>query len=138
VTEKRHDRESKSTDTVVLPITQEQVEIRRQEIETGVTRIAKKVTERSERIDEPLLRQHVEVNRVPVGRVVDEPMPPRYEGDVLIVPVVEEEVVVTRRWVLKEELHVIRRTVEERHRETIKLRSEDAVVEHQPRSERNG
>jgi stress response protein YsnF len=56
----------------------------------------------------------------------------REEGDTLIVPIVEEAVVVERRLVVKEEIHVrrIRRT--ENYEERVKVRKQEAVVTRSP------
>jgi len=71
----------------------------------------------------------VEVTRVPCERYVDEAPPVRTEGDVTILPVVEEVLVVETRLLLKEEIH-LRRT---KTRETVEipatLRRQRAIVE---------
>ena len=56
----------------------------------------------------------------------------RQEGDVTIVPVVEEIVVVERRLMLKEELHVRRVRSTHRHEETVTLRYQEAEVVRRP------
>ncbi len=79
-------------------------------------------------VDEPVLRDHVVVERVAVGRAVDSVPPVRQEGDVTILSVVEEVVVVERRLMLKEELHLRRVRTTERHVETVTLREQDVSV----------
>jgi stress response protein YsnF len=56
----------------------------------------------------------------------------RQEGDVTIIPVVEEILVVERRLVLKEEVHIRRIKTTERHQEQIKLRRQEATVSRTP------
>ncbi|WP_244445315.1 DUF2382 domain-containing protein [Microvirga sp. BSC39] len=74
-------------------------------------------------------RETAEVTRVPVDRVVEAAPEVRTEGDVTIVPVVEEVLVVDKRLVLKEEL-LIRRRVETETREVpVTLRKQRAIVE---------
>ena len=80
-------------------------------------------------MDEPFIREEVEVVRVAVGRQVDAPPPPREEGDTLIIPVLEEVLVVEKRLVLVEELHVSKRRVEERRPQSFTLRKEEVVAE---------
>ena len=58
----------------------------------------------------PLRRETVNIERVSVNRVVDTIAPPRTEGDVTIVPVYEEVLVVAKQLVLKEELRITRRS----------------------------
>ena len=116
-------------DPVVVPVTQEQAQVSKKEVETGVVRVRKLVREHLEQIDEPLRHDEVEIEHVPVNRVVDAPAPPREEGDVLVVPVYEEVVTVQRQWVLREEIRLRRREVQTRHRERIALREEQVRIE---------
>ena len=64
-----------------------------------------------------------------VDRVIPEMIEPYMDGDVYVVPVIEEEVIVTRQLRLREELR-IRRAVSE-HTELVQtpFRRERAVVE---------
>jgi uncharacterized protein (TIGR02271 family) len=85
-------------------------------------------------VDEPLLREEVEVERVSVNRVVEEPSGIRYEGDRTIIPLYEEVLVVEKRLMLTEELHVTKRQVETRDPQRVSLRREEAVVERKEES----
>jgi len=60
--------------------------------------------------DEPLLREDCEVERVSVRKLLDKPAETRQEGDTLIVPLMEEIWVVEKRLMLREELHIKRKT----------------------------
>ena len=68
------------------------------------------------------------MERVPIGRVIDAVPPVREEGDTTVLPVVVEEVVVQRRLVLKEEIRIRRLRSTGRHRETVVLREQEAVI----------
>jgi uncharacterized protein (TIGR02271 family) len=72
------------------------------------------------------------VERVSIDRVVDQAPPPRQEGDTLVLPVLEEVVVVERRLVLKEEVRITRRATESRNPQTVTLRSEDVRIDRIP------
>jgi stress response protein YsnF len=78
------------------------------------------------------MAEHVEVERVAVGREVDRAEGPRQEGDVLVVPVYEEVVVVQRRLVLKEEIRLHRRATVRRWEEDVSLRRDEPVIERHP------
>jgi uncharacterized protein (TIGR02271 family) len=52
----------------------------------------------------------------------------REEGDTLVIPVVEEELVVTKRLVLKEEIHLVKRRTTERSNQQVTLHSEHAEI----------
>lgn len=112
-----------------LPLVEEEVRIRKEKRETGRVRVRTRVHERTETIDEPLVREAVEVERVPVNRVLDAPASIREEGDTTIIPVVEERLVVKKELVLVEELHVTRTRTEHRDPQTVTLRRTEAEVE---------
>jgi stress response protein YsnF len=124
---------SRPDDEVIkVPVIEEQLAVNTRTVDTGRgVRIHKSVSEHPVSIDEALLRDEVEVRHVPVDRVVAPGQEPavRYEGDTLIVPVLEEVLVLERRVRIKEELHIIRTRREERHQETAVLKSEQVSIE---------
>lgn len=115
---------------VVIPVMAERVDVSRRVVDTGVVRLRKVVHEREELVDRTVTRETVRVDRVPMNQVVPGPMEPRQEGDTLVIPVVEEVLVVERRFVLKEEVRVLRqRVTEPAEPERVTLRREEIVVE---------
>lgn len=118
-----------------IPLHDEVLSVGKHTVERGRVRITTEVRERQETVEQELDSDSVEVVRVPVGRPVDAAPEPRHEGDVLIIPVVEEELVVTKRLVLREELHIRKRTTRRTERVTETLRSEEASVERLPAPE---
>ncbi|HZF76287.1 MAG TPA: YsnF/AvaK domain-containing protein [Acetobacteraceae bacterium] len=98
----------------VLPVVEEVPRIVRRRRVTGRVRVAVTTSETSEAVEAVLRRRDAEVTRVPIGREVESPPPVRQEGDVLIVPVLEERLVLVRRLVLTEEVHLRLSTQEER------------------------
>jgi hypothetical protein len=54
----------------------------------------------------PLVSQDIEITRVTINRVVEGVVPVRQEGDTTIYPVLEEVLVVEKRLILREELHM--------------------------------
>jgi uncharacterized protein (TIGR02271 family) len=114
---------------VVLPVIQEALDVQTTPVETGRVRIRKTVREREEVVDPPLLRDEVVVERVPINRVVEGPIATRSEGDTLIVPLLEEVLVVEKRLLLKEEVHLTRRRIETHTPQRVTLRREEAAVE---------
>lgn len=116
--------------SVAVPVSREEVEVTTRVVDTGRgVRVSKTVTEQPEEVRETLWHETVDVQRVPVDRVVAEAPPSRYEGDVLIVPVLEEILVVEKRYRIREELHITRVRRQHEHRETVPLRVEDVRVE---------
>lgn len=117
---------------ITIPVIEEDYKVGKRTVETGRVRVEKVVHERSEVVDEPLLREDVEVERVTINRQVDAPPEVRRDGETVIIPVVEEVLVVEKRLILKEELHITRRQTTVRGQQTVALRSEELIVEHLP------
>lgn len=114
---------------VVVPVREEELRVGRRVVETGRVRVHKTVQEHEEVVDEPLMREEYDVERVPVDEFVDAPVGPRYEGETLVVPVLEEVLVVEKRLVVREELRITRRRTEEHRPQRVKLLSEEVSVE---------
>ena len=112
-----------------VPVIAEELVVEKHKVPTGGVRVHKIVQQHDEVIAMPLLKEHVDIRRVIVDRDVPGPMPIRYEGDVTIIPVVEEVIVVEKRMRLKEEFHITRRRTEEHTEQTVTLQRETAVVE---------
>jgi len=111
-----------------IPLHVEEASVSKREVEKANVQIALVTGTREQVIDEELTRVRVEIERVPIDRTVEVVPPIRQEGDITIIPVVEEVVVVERRLVLKEEVRVQRVRTTEQHQETVVLRQQEAVV----------
>lgn len=94
------------TDT--LSVVEEQVSLSKQAVLTGRVRIATQTETVEHRLPAELSSEEVEVVRVPVDRRIDTIPQMTTEGDLTIIPVVEERLVVTRELYLREEIHVRR------------------------------
>lgn len=121
---------------LVLPVIEETLAVDTRPVETGRVRIRKVVHEREELVDPPLVREEVLIERVPVNRMAEGPIPVRYEGDAMIISLLEEVLVVETRLLLKEEAHITTRRTERHAPERVTLRHEDVTIERVDR-ERN-
>ncbi len=117
---------------VAIPLLAEEISVAKRRIVTGRVEIAIICREREELVDELLTREQVEIERTPVGTTVERAPEIREEGDTLVIPVVEEVLVVERRLFLKEEVRVRRVRGAERHQERVKVRRQDVVVTRHP------
>lgn len=73
--------------------------------------------------DEPLLREDCDIERVSIRKLIDKPAETRQDGDTLIVPLMEEVWVVEKKLMLREELHIRRKTI--RHSDAKPVRREE-------------
>jgi len=113
---------------LTVPLHTEEVTVQKLRVANETVRVSTVVREQEQLVDEELTHERVEVERVPIGRPVDVAPPVREEGDITIISVVEEIVVVERRLILKEEVRIRRVFVSGRHRETVMVRKQDAVI----------
>ncbi|WP_324103298.1 YsnF/AvaK domain-containing protein [Noviherbaspirillum sp.] len=115
-----------------FPVMEEELQVARRVIDTGRgVRIRKTVEAHESVVDQPLLHDELKVEHVPVGRIVPESDLPqtRYEGDTLVVPVLEEVLVVQKQLVLKEEVRITRERQAMRAPQKVMLRAEHVDVE---------
>jgi stress response protein YsnF len=86
-------------------------------------------------VDEPLFHDKVAITRVPIQRVVDGPVPVREENGTTIISVVEEVLMVEKRLMLREEIHIRKQRIETHQPQRITLRSEEVQVERVPQAD---
>lgn len=116
-----------------IPVIEEQIRVDKRVVETGRVVIQKRITEHQEHVAIPLNHDEVNVERVLINRYVDTPPEAvRYEGDTMIISVLEEVVVVEKRLMLVEELHVTRRQHQTEEMHQVTLRQEDVTVTRVP------
>lgn len=119
-------------ETWVIPVAEEKAVWHTHQVDTGRVRIHKRVVAHPETLDTAVWQDSVEVERVAVNRPVEGPVAVRYEGDTLIVPVLEETLVVEKRLILKEELRIARHRIEAHQPRQVVLRREEVSVERLP------
>jgi uncharacterized protein (TIGR02271 family) len=117
---------------LTFPVVQEQVSVGKRIADTGRgVRINKTVSEQEYVVDEPMLHDELEVEHVAIDAIVSDTDPPRmrYEGDTLVVPVLEEVLVVQKQLRLREEVRITRHRREVHAPQTVLLRSEHIETE---------
>jgi uncharacterized protein (TIGR02271 family) len=116
-------------EVAAIPLVEERLAVSKRAVESGRLRVRIAVDEREERVPAELAHDEIEVERVPRNIAVSELPAVRLEGGTTIIPVVEEQLVVEKRLVLVEEIHIHRRTATSVEEIPVLLRSERAVVE---------
>jgi len=116
-------------EVATVPLTEEVVKVSKREVVTGRVRIRTLEESSDELVRQELDTAQVSVTRVPVNRIVDRTPVPRTEGDVMIVPVLEEVLVVEKKLLLKEEIHIRRTLTKETVEQSVTLRKQRAKIE---------
>ena len=129
------DRAHEDDDELRVRRVEEELKVGTREREVGAVRVRKRVVTEHERIVVPKKRVEVTVEHVPVegGAVSAEEgiAEPEIGEDEIVVPVVEEEVVVEKRPVVKEEVRIRKEVVEESEVVEEDVRREEVEVDDQ-------
>ncbi|WP_185958630.1 YsnF/AvaK domain-containing protein [Paracoccus laeviglucosivorans] len=112
----------------VMRLLEEELEVGRRVVETGRLRLHRRTQERVEEVAEELVHLDMAVEHVPVGEIVEARPQIRETDDEIIIPVVEEIIVVERKLMLKEEIRIRKQRHVEQHREQVTLRRHVAEV----------
>jgi stress response protein YsnF len=91
-----------------IPLVEEEARIIKRASITERVTVRTALDEEQVVLRDELSREHVEVVRVPVNREVSEAPPIQTDGDLTIIPVLEERLVVEKRLFVVEELHLRR------------------------------
>jgi uncharacterized protein (TIGR02271 family) len=120
---------------IVLPLLTEEISVSKRTVEKGRVQVSRTTRQREELVDELLAREQVEIERTAIDKQIDAMPPVREEGDTIIIPLVEEVLVVERRLVLKEEVRIRRVHGTERYQEHVTLRQHEATIKRLPAQE---
>ena len=123
-----HGREERAREIARFPVIEEEALVEKRVVPTGTVRVVRHVETVEEDLEVALATEHAVVERVAVGRFVEETPEIRREGDVWIVPVTEEVLVVEKKLWLAEELHVGTRRDERIEHRLVPLRKQRVDV----------
>ena len=121
-----------------VQLREEELQARKEQVETGRVRLGKEVVEEDRTLDVPVTREEVTIERRPVDRRPAEGAIGTGERESLSVPVREERVAVEKTPVVYEEVGVGKREVTETQAVSGTVRREEARVERQGDAEVRG
>ncbi len=116
-------------ETLVIPIVVEALEVGTRDTITGTVRLKKTVHEEVVSVDQPLMQEQVQVERVAINRFLHEAAGVHTDGDTIVIPVVEEVLVVEKRLLLREEVRVTKKRLTAHHPQEYTVRRETVEVE---------
>lgn len=124
--------QSEPPESLRIPVIEEILHVGKRVTDTGRgVRLHKSVSEEVWRIDETLMQQVLDLTHVPINAWVQADALPvqRQEGSTLIIPVLEEVLVIEKRIRLKEEIRLTVKTQAHQTSERIVLRKEHISAE---------
>ena len=124
---------SQQGDELHLPIVEERLVPVKRVVDLGELRLHKSVEHVEDVVRQSVTRDDLVIERVPANRPLDAPLEPRIDGDWLVIPIMEEVLVVQKRLMLTEEVRIRKRqlTEEQEVRELVRherVELEDATV----------
>lgn len=133
-------READESEVRVLPELEETLVVDKIAFDRGGYRLTKRVELRDQTVDQVLNDETVQIERRPLGTPLIglEAPASRYEGDTLIIPVVQEVLVTEKRLILVEEVRVKRVRGTRLASQTVSLRKERIDVERLAADSPNG
>lgn len=112
-----------------VPVVEEQLSVELRQVETDRVRVRTAIDVHEAIVEETLRVGSLKVNRVVVDCEVAAAPEPRREGDTLIIPIVEERLVIEKRLFVIEEVHVTGLFRDETVNTPVSLRRMRAVIE---------
>ena len=128
---------STQIDETVIPLVEEHLTVGKRTVATGTVRLEKTVQEYQQQLDEPLAVRTFDVERIILNQPIEVAPEVRHDGDTTIYPLVEEQLILTKQLILKEEVRVTRRETERRDTQVVTLRREHLDVQRTPASDLN-
>ena len=104
--EKRPDGDAEKSQSKVIPVIEEKIRIDKEKMETGRFKISKKVHHEEVTEDISVSEEELTVERKEFNIFVESAPPIREEDDVTIISVVKEVLVVEKKLMLVEEIHL--------------------------------
>ena len=116
---------------LTLPVIEESLHVEKRAVAGAGYRLRKRVDTHVATVDELLRNYKVEIERTPINAPLgsDDIPEPRYEGDTLVIPVIEEVLVTQKRLVLTEEIRITRVHGTHRKPQSVELRTEHIDIE---------
>ena len=122
----------KSEDPNTVPVIEERAAISKKEKVTGGKKVSTTIETVEEEAALALASQKATLDRVPVNEVVETRPEPRLEDGVVIIPITEERLVVTKQLVVTEEIRVRIDETRREERRTVPLSKERVRIDDIP------
>ena len=117
-----------------INVLKEQLSIEKKLVEKATVEITKKVIEENETAAVDLFSEDVEITNVPFNTYVAVAPTVRHEGNTIIIPVLKEVLVVEKKLLLVEEIHITKSTSVKQHKQTVALKKQQVIINRTPSS----
>lgn len=124
-----YDADRYDTDERTLRLREEQLDVSKETVQTGEVEVHKEVVEETQKVNIPVSREEVYVERREVNEVASGTDSVIDDGETIRVPIMEEKVEVTKKPVVTEELVIGKREVTDTEQVVESVKREEAHLE---------
>jgi uncharacterized protein (TIGR02271 family) len=124
-----YDANRYDTDERTLRLKEEQLDVSKESVQTGEVEVHKEVVEETQKVNIPVSREEVYVERREVNEVASDTDSVIDDGETIRVPIMEEKVEVTKKPVVTEELVIGKREVTDTEQVVESVKREEAHLE---------
>lgn len=114
--------------TSKIALVEERLKIDVRQVETGTVQVYKKVVSEEVTQEVPVVSEEIQVEHKPINQYVESAPAVRVDGDTTIISVVKEVLVVEKRLMLVEELHITKTQIASTTTVTETLRKETIEI----------
>jgi uncharacterized protein (TIGR02271 family) len=119
-----------SNQRTTIPVIEEKIRIDREVVDTGTVYVRKEVGEKQVNIETTLAQDDIHIERTIIDKPIESAPPAvRYEGDTMIVSVVQEELVIQKRLILVEEIRITKNKVLNERTHPVNIRKEEVFID---------
>lgn len=121
---------TRGTDNIDVPVVEEELDVRKRQVEGGAVRVRKEVVETEKQVSVPVREERIRVERQPVtDQTVDDLDGHTFQEEDIEIPLRSEEIEVTKRPVVRERVQISKDVVEHEEQASGTVRREEVRVE---------
>ncbi|WP_413740030.1 DUF2382 domain-containing protein [Sodalis sp. RH14] len=124
------DSDRQDNDNKIIPLAEEHAELNIARVVDRRLRVTRTTHSEEQLLAAELYQEQIDIEHIAKNEELEEGrFPPiRQEGDVMIIPVVEERVEIIRRYILKEEVHIRKLKKETPFQEKVNVRRQEINI----------
>ena len=127
--ENSNNRDNIEKKNISIPVIEENLRIGTKLVETGKVNISKKVTREDFSVEVPVTSEEIVIEKKEINQFIqDVPPVTRQEGDTTIMSVFKEVLVVEKKIMLVEEIHITKKIIESTVTASDTLRKEEVII----------
>lgn len=123
-------RRDTGSDDIKVPVVEEELEVRKRQVDEGAVRVRKEVVETEKQVSVPVREERIRVERHAANEQADGEIDGHtFQDEDIEIPLRSEEVEITKRPVVREHVHASKDVVEREQQASDTVRREEVIVD---------